>query len=227
MTESILRLPVKTISKLISELSALQDRLRSGELLEIPSVTLLLKSGQSLSGVVVRALQPGLPENEATLLLQSRDNSMDMTYVPIAAIGGVTVHYTAQSMLLLSDGKIRASYGRVPSRLELERQARAISAQFAGIDLVILWDELPRFDAAFQSIELLLNDFQAILLTICGDDIGMRALREKVTGVSIGVDTTANVCLKENILEIRLRVEEQDLIYQPKGKLQEAIEKLL
>jgi hypothetical protein len=227
MSEINLRLPVKTISKLIAELSALQDRVRSGERLELPTVTLWLNSGQSLCGIVVRAVAAPPPDCEATLLLQSRDVPMDMHYITIAAIQSVTVHYTDRSLSLLSDGKIRENAGRVPARLELERQARSISAQLDGIEFVILWDELPRSDLAFQSLERLLQDLQTILSAIRSDHLGITSLQAKVTRIVIRIDPIARVCLKEQILEIRVGVAENDLICQPKHELQQAIERLL
>jgi hypothetical protein len=222
-----LRLPVKTISKLIAELSVLQDRVRSGERIEIPTVTLLFSSGQSLCGIVMRAITAAPPDGEATLLLQSRDVPMDLHYILIAAIQAVTVHYTDRSLPLLSDGKIRETAGRVPSRLELERQARSISAQLPGIELTILWDELPRSDLAFQSLELLLQDLQTILLAICADSLGITSLQAKVTRITIGIDPIAQVCLKQQILGIRVGVVAGDLICQPKNVLQQAIDQLL
>jgi hypothetical protein len=227
MTEINLRLPVKTISKLIAELSALQDRVRSGERLELPTVTLWLNSGQSLCGMVLRTTTASPPDCDATLLLQSRDVPMDMHYIAISAIQGVTVHYTDRSLSLLSDGKIRANAGRVPARLELERQARSISAQLDGIELVILWDELPRSDLAFQSLDLLLQDLQVVLSAIRSDHLGITSLQAKVKGIMIGIDPIARVYLKEQILEIRVGVAENDLICQPKNELQRAIERLL
>jgi hypothetical protein len=227
MTENIQRLPVKTIGKLMAELSVLQDRVRSGERLELPLVTLWLSSGHSLCGRIMRLLPSTLSDPEATLLLQSRDLPMDLHYISIAAIQCVTVHYTDRSLPLLSDGKIRETAGRIPTRLDLERQARSISAQLPGIDVKILWDELPKSAAAFESLESLLTDLQAILAAICGDSLGLISLQERVTGIAVGVEAIAKVRLQAKILEVCVGIEAGDLVCQSKDLLQQAIEKLL
>ncbi len=239
MSEIILRLPAKTIGNLISELNALQDRVRSGENLEIPSVTLFLNSGQNLSGKVTRILHPpsqppslaSSMASEATVLLQHKVNAMDLSYVSLSSIQSVTVHHTSSSLVLLSDGKIRANADKVPSRLELERLTRTVSGKFAEIgltiDLIVLWDELPKSSAALQSLEILLQDLQAVLLAITTDEIGLSSLRAKVNIIKIGIDVTTNIRLRENILEIRLKTEEQDLIWMSRIELRKSLEKLL
>jgi hypothetical protein len=125
MTDPSLRLPAMTITALVMELSGLQERFLAGERIEIPIVTLLLDSGHSLSGVVVRVTRSSnsVPiEPDAALLIQHQDK-LTMSYVPIVAIRGITVQANERNLHLLSAGKIKPSSGHVPSRLDLERYA--------------------------------------------------------------------------------------------------------
>jgi hypothetical protein len=76
MTDPSWRLPAMTITALVTELSGLQERFLAGEQLEIPIVTLLLDSGHSLSGMVIRVTQSSHPasiEPDSTLLIQHPD----------------------------------------------------------------------------------------------------------------------------------------------------------
>jgi hypothetical protein len=226
MVDPSLRLPAQTIIDLVTELSDLQDRYLDGAQIEIPIVTLLLDSGHMLSGIVVRAtrsanLAPFAPD--ATLLIQHQDK-LTMSYVPIVAIHGITVHYNEQNLHLLSAGKIKPSSSKVPSRLDLERYARNISEILDGMTIEIAWDEIPRSDVSFQSLELMLQDLKAIAIGIHADELGRTAFPARVDRVEVRMGSDAAVKLHDRVLTIFARIEAQDAIYLNKTELQRAIE---
>jgi hypothetical protein len=220
MTNPISRLPAKGIQQLIQELSDLQARVRAGDSLELPIVTRCLSSGESLVG---RVLRLDTTAAASTLLLQSHDRPMDVHYVLLAAVHAVTIHYTDALLPLLSDGKIRPTGGRIPSRLDLERQARSVFS----MPYAIAWDELPQSELAYQSLELILQDIQAVLTKIQGDELGRSALQAQVNQLTIGLAAQPEVQLRANSLAIGLKVEDQDLIALSRNELQQAIERLL
>jgi hypothetical protein len=224
MADQILRLPAKAIRTLVSELCGLQDRVRSGELLEIPAVTLLMESGHSLVGMVIQAAKSG---SDAALLLQHQDNSMNVSYVPIDSICGITVHYSSQNLHLLSAGQIKLVSGKIPARLDLERKAQYISEKLAGIAITIAWDEFPRSDEARQSLDLILVDLDTVMISIRSDELGKTTLQQQVEQIEVRVGTKAEVRLQAPVLTIYVSIQFQDLLYLAKNDLQQAIEKIL
>ncbi len=229
MADPSLRLPAMTITALVMELSGLQERFLAGERIEIPSVTLLLDSGHSLSGVVVRVTRSSTSvpiEPDAALLIQHQDK-LTMSYVPIVAIRGITVQSSESNLHLLSAGKIKPSSGQVPSRLDLERHARSLANTIDGLTIAIAWDEIPRSDEAFESLNSILKDLEAVTIGIRADELGRTAFQARVERIEVRVGTNAAVRLHERVLTIYVAIEAQDLIYLNKYQLQQAIESSL
>jgi hypothetical protein len=216
----LLRLPAQPVHQLLAELAALMDRVRDGDPIAPPAVTLQLNSGRQLSGSILRVAESA---GETLVLLQSQDAPMDATYLPIGAIQAVTVHYSPESLHLT--GKVKPATALVPSRLDLERQVRALSAQLSPTTVTVAWDEMVNTDAAFQSLGLLIKNLQDILLTIQADSLGSAALQpiERVE-VRFGAGPLRRA---DRVLEIGIAVANQDLVELSKGELQQAIERLL
>jgi hypothetical protein len=229
MADPSLRLPAMTITALVTELSGLQQRFLAGERIEIPSVTLLLDSGHSLSGMVVRVTRSSnsVPiEPDAALLIQHQDK-LTMSYVPIVAIRGITVQSSASNLHLLSAGKIKPSSGQVPSRLDLERYTRSLADTIDGMTITIAWDEIPRSDEAFEGLNSILKDLAAVTIDIRADELGRTAFQSRVERIEVRVGTNAAIRLHDRVLTIYAAIEAQDLIYLNKQQLQQAIESSL
>jgi hypothetical protein len=237
-SDPLWRLPAKAVEVLLVEMGALQDQARQAPMTDgrsqtigaplspgIPDVTLLLDSGHSLTGSIVRVCAAP----EALVLLRRQDAPMDVTYLPIGAIRAVTVHYSSENLHLLSSGQIKLASGPVPSRLDLERQVRALSAQLSGplspVTLTVAWDEMVQTDEAFRSLQPWINDLQAILLGIQADSLGAAALQQ-IDRIEIRFGT-AQISRRERVLEIGLATAEGDLIVLSKPDLQQAIERLI
>jgi hypothetical protein len=215
-SDPMFRLPAKPVSQLLVELAALQDRARSGDPIAPPEVTLRLDSGHCLTGSILRC-------SEATGLVLLLAAPRDATYLPIGAIQAVTVHYSPETLHLLSDDQIRT--GTVPSRLDLERQVRALSTQLSPITVTIAWDEMVTTDAAFQSLGPLIQHVQEILLDIQADSLGSAALR-RLDQVAIRFGE-GQIRLADRALTLGIAVVDQDLVVLPKAQLRQAIERLL
>jgi hypothetical protein len=221
-TDPFLRLPAKPVNALITEIAELQDRVRSGESIAPPDVTLLLDSGHRITGSILRVLPASEAAGEPLVLMRC---AMDATYLPIAAIRAVTVHYSAANLHLLSGGKIKVASGAVPSRLDLERQVRSLSAQLNPVTVTVAWDEMVATDEAFQSLEPLIQDLAAILLAIQADSLGVAALQQ-VDQIAIRFGT-AQIIRRDRVLEIGVAIADRDLVVRSKVDLRQSIERVL
>ncbi len=221
-TDPLLRLPAKPVNQLITEIAELQERVCAGEPIVVPEVTLRLDSGQTITGSILRVLPASAPTDETCVLMRCQ---MDATYLSIAAIRAVTVHYSAENLHLLSGGKIKQSAGAVPSRLDLERQVRSLSTQLSPIAVTVAWDEMVTTDEAFQSLEPLIKHLTEILLAIQADSLGIAALQQ-VDRVEIRFGT-AQIIRRDRVLEIGVAIVDRDLVVLAKADLRQAIERVL
>jgi hypothetical protein len=219
-TNPLLRLPAQPVHQLLAELAALTDRVRSGDPITPPDVTLQLNSGHSLTGSILRVSEVA---SEMLVLLQGQDAPLDATYLPIGAIQAVTVHYSPENLHLT--GKVKPTSALVPSRLDLERQVRALSAQLSPTTVTVAWDEMVNTDAAFQSLGPLIQNLQEILLGVQTDSLGAAALQpiERVE-VHFG---SGQIRRANQVLEINIAIADRDLVEVSKSELQQAIERLL
>ncbi len=226
MKDPILRLPAKEIGTLVAELCVLQDRVRSGELLAVPAISLLLESGHSLAGTIVQATKSAA-EQGGTLLLQHQDNPLHVSYIPLDAICGITVYYSSQNLHLLSSGQVKPVTSQSPTRLDLERKAQYLSEKLAGTVISIVWDELPRTEEARQSLDIMLADLAAVIGLVRSDELGRTTLQQQVERIEIRGGTSAEVRLQSPALTIYAAIQFQDLVYLAKSELQQAIERVL
>ncbi len=197
-SSAIFQLPAKRIAALLIELQALLDR--PGVLL--PELTLLLVSGHQVRGELIEFLVEGPLPADRWLLLRNVSGPLDVTYLPLAAIEGVTLHLTDDNLHLLSFGKLKPQAAKVPSRLELERLTRTISTEFS-LSIAILWDELPGSDRMFQNLGELLQDLQSILMELLEDEQGDAAVRERIRQVAIRSGAEAAVSLEGGTLTLQ------------------------
>jgi hypothetical protein len=227
-TDALFRLPARSVVTVLGELAALRDRARSGEPLEVPTVTMLLAAGHQLTGEVIALTDP-TPE-DFTVLLKNAGNPLAVTYILGSAIQGVTVHLIPETVHLLSFGKFRSLTDKVPTRLELERYLRSLATQLsptAPLAHSIAWDEFPSSDAALQQLGDVLQDLQATLLVIQADDLGSTALQEQVQQLEIRTHVRAGVLLQAGALTIQVQIVDHELVALSRSDLQRAIERLL
>jgi len=230
---ALFKLPATEITCLFAELQTLRTRVRAGETLQVPEITVLLDSGHTLRGEVIHYLADAIPEKGLlSLRTGDRPDSLDVTYLPLHAIQALTVHYTPETLHLLSFGKVKPLSLRVPSRLELERYLRSLSDQLSQqrsqpLQMTIAWDELSTTDETLQTLAELLANLQGILLAINADELGAVALRDHVERIEIRTAVTANVLFQNATLSILVASHEGDLSCAQKPELQRAIEKLL
>ncbi len=230
---ALFKLPATEINRLLTELQALRVRMRAGEVLQVPEITVLLNSGHTLRGELISYGAESSPEH-GLLSLRTGDrlDALDVTYLSLHAIQALTVHYTPDTLHLLSFGKVKPLSLRVPNRLELERQARSLGEQISQqrsqpLQMTIAWDELPTTEDALQTLAELITNLQSTLLDINADALGAAALREQVARIEVRTAPTARVLCQNATLSILVAIHEGDLRCVQKPDLRSAIEKLL
>lgn len=228
MLDALRRLPVKSPGQLLHELHDLHTRFRGGDPIELPQVTVMLTSGQSLRGEVIQLDQAGV---ETVLLLRVVDPGYDVLYLPQSFVAGVMVHYTEANLHLLSSGTIRPLDEAVPSRLALNRQAQAIGEALRvrrlNCPVQLNWDLLPMTNASLQVIGQFLQDLQSILVAIQADDIGSIALETQVQQIVIQADAEISVLLQAQTLTLSIARAGIELAPWPIDSLRQAIEQRL
>jgi hypothetical protein len=225
-TDRLDKLPPATIVTLLTTLQALRDRVQAGERLHLPEVTFGLASGQSCKGELIAFGQlDNSPDSRTVLLKPKSGGALDATYIPLAAIQTLTVHYAEDNLHLLSFGKLREASGQVPSRLELERELRSLSEQ-CQLPITIVWDELPKTDEALQGLAILLQQLRDILVSIQAEAIGAEALRE-LASVAIRVEQNPSVVKRDRVLGILVSISHGDIQFLEKRLLQSAVEQIL
>jgi hypothetical protein len=225
--DALFRLPARSITAVLSELAALRNRARSGEPLDVPTVTLWLAAGQSVRGDVIALADAN--QADFTVLLK-HPTALEATYIAGSAIQGVTVHLTVETTHLLSFGKFRSLTEPVPTRLDLERFLRSLTTQLnptTPLTGPISWDEFPSTDAAMQQLGDVLNHLRSALLTIQADALGATALGEQVQRLDVRVHSQPGVILQAGILTVQVQILDHELVTLPQVELLRAIERLL
>jgi hypothetical protein len=224
-TDRLYRLPLATIVSLLATLQALRERIQAGERLILPEITLGLTSGHRCTGELIAfGHLDSSPDSRMVLLKPQSSGALDVMYLPLSAIETLTVHYVEDNLHLLSFGKLREVTGAVPSRLELERELRSISAQ-CQLSMTIAWEELPQTDEAFQGLAILLEQLRAILVMIQAEPLGAAALQE-LAGIDIRVDQKPAVVKRDRVLAILVAIAQGDIQFLEQRLLKSAIEQV-
>jgi hypothetical protein len=229
---ALYRLPAKQLEVVLQQLSDLRSKARGGDLPNrstspIPDVTLVLRSGQMLTGAVVEFAATSSAGSPILLVhLTKTANSLDTCYISLSEIAGITIHHTSETLHLLAFDHFRPLSQKVPTRLELDRQARAITEALT-IPIALAWTVLPITDLSLQTLATGLQDLQTILKLILADDLGRVALQERVQRIEITCGGQGEVKFVGSTLQIVGELVNQDLRLLERSPLQTAIERLL
>ncbi len=224
------RLPTKSPSQILNQLSNLHDRVLSGETIELPAVTIILSSGQSLRGIVLKLEQPTDCQDNI-LLLQSANQ--DVLYLLQSAVVGVTIHYNQENLNLLTaeSSTYKPPQKDIVSRLDLNRQAQTLTTNLATSDIDcairLNWDLLPTTEPSMQVLTNSLQDLETILMDIQAETIGRIALATQVRSIELQAGTEANIRLAEQTLMLCFARLGNDLVPWPKARLHQTIEQHL
>jgi hypothetical protein len=136
------------------------------------------------------------------------------------------VHHTAETLHLLAFDRFRALSEKVPTRLDVERQARALTEELA-LSIALAWSALPTSEVSLQRLARLLQDLQIILKALMAEDLGRVALQENVQQIEVTTGSKLAVKLEGRMLQIVGEVSHGDFVSLERSPLQIAIEKLL
>lgn len=193
--EKVLReLTARAPERLLEELGDLARRIRSGENLRRPRVTLHCSSARDLSGFV---LDVGHENDHMTVLLHTPPE-WNVAHVPMTSIEAVTVH----DVLGLS--RPPADAPPAPSRLELRRRIAGAESQIAvqvGAPITFgLPEQLDESD--LEPLGALLHALSEALENVARDDHGRLTLQAKVKRVQLVVGEQPHVTLVGDALTV-------------------------
>lgn len=148
-----------------------------------PVLTLLLRSGATITGQVLRVGRAG---PRRPLLLRRVDALRGpedaLVYVDAAAIEALTVHAASEVLDLLSRGQLDRLPDDVPGRLALQRRAARIGEHASSLlgdplPVAVAWGGLPDSPEGRWSLSLVLDALAQALEDIAGTPEGLEALR--------------------------------------------------
>lgn len=214
----LLRLPARPVSEVLGDLQALGERHRGGEPLEPPGVTLWLKGGDRIAGVLVHY------DRRQELVLVLDQQTGEATYLPLAEIRGLTVQVRDDLLESLSGGLLKPHAGAPPSRLELKRQARDL-AELLGVPFECALED---GDEAAHALARGLRDLEGVLKNVRGDTEGRESFARAVRSVTLGSRSSGfGVELRDGCLQIWHGIEAGTLRLPAREELKAAIERLL
>ncbi len=185
------KLPAIDLNALLGELETLQTRVRNGETLSVPQITVFLQGQHRVRGEFLRygAFRGG----EETLLLRETQSSsnLDVAYFPKSAILGILVHFSPENVALLSKGGIKTLPARIPSRLELERAtSRIVETVQKNFDkkipVEIAWPDFPLSDMTLAEIGRVLESLEKMFPEVGKEHLRKGSFKAKVEKISIG-----------------------------------------
>ena len=193
--ERILReLTARAPERLLEELGDLARRIRAGETLRRPRVTLHMASARDLHGFV---LDVGHENGHATVLLHTPPD-WNVAHVPMRGIEAVTVH----DVLGLS--RPPADAPPAPSRLELKRRLAGAESQIAvhvGAPIAFTLPEQLEEDH-LEPLGALVPALSEALENVARDEHGRLSLQAKVKRVQLAVGEQPHVTLVGDALTV-------------------------
>jgi hypothetical protein len=184
--QALRELGVRSVPTVLADLEHLAERAKEGEPVPQPRVTLHLRSGRDVSGIV---LASGSDRRGAALLLHrtgdtGRRPGSDVLYVDPAMIEAVTVHESADVARQL------AALEPPPSRLDLKRKAAdtgsVLSKELGGpIVIELAWNSLPESGEPLRGVAHLLAATAAALRQVAMDGFGRVELQRLVRTVRL------------------------------------------
>jgi hypothetical protein len=193
--ERVLReLTARHPERLLEELAELARRIRAGEALRRPRVTLHLRSARDLSGFV---LDVGHEGGMASVLLHTPPE-WNVAHVPMGSLEAVTVH----DVLGLS--RPPADAPPAPSRLELRRRLAGAEAQLAvqvGAPIVFTLPEALE-EVDLEPLGALVPIVTQVLEDIARDEMGRSSFVARVKRVQLTVGTEPHVTLVGDALTV-------------------------
>jgi hypothetical protein len=177
------------LERLLQQLAARAERIRAGEALPNPRLTLHLHSGRDLQGVLLGLGVDGGATMLSLLCDTGERFNQAVTHVPLGSLEAITVHEINR----LEEPVIARP---IPSKLELRRAAKAWQERLQ-LELHSEWrdDDLEPLSALLEVLGRTLED-------LLNDPMGREALRQKIRQVRLEVQAQPEVKLEESTLVV-------------------------
>lgn len=172
MTDPRARLPARAPRAVLRELAGLQGRPGVSP----PEVTLTLCGGARERGRVIAWSETG-----GAASLSASGDGQDVVYVAADDVVAARVHYTPQTMHLLSEGRVAAPVPAAPTRLVMKRRVIADCEALAAVvghpfDVRVPWEALPSEGVALAALWGTLRDAVRVVGALAHDPMGREAL---------------------------------------------------
>jgi hypothetical protein len=175
---------------------------QSGIPVELPRITLLLRSGRAVTGFLREILEDRRESRSVLVWVPKRGGMLsdDLIIVPVGSIEAMTVHDVP------AFGALRRDLP-VSSALELRSQLASLETQLRGqLEAPVsvgLWAEAQAASAKdLQALAFLAGRASEVLGALARDKEGRDALREKVQRIHLRVADHKNVSLTSHALEL-------------------------
>jgi hypothetical protein len=232
------KLPVKSVTEVLEHLNRVRTqglaRGESRESLQLPIVTLMLHTGALMRGEI---LAYGNERHQgATLMLQTNvgASAADVSYIPLAAISGITLHVSRDNVHLLAFGELnpQAPNGKGPGRLEVERQIAEWSQSLAksvGVEVGfdVAWDAVPAHDQARFTLFEMLKALQGAVAELAGDGLGRDVLKEHGRKIRVVAGSEPGIARQDGALTVTFTVDGDDLKVVRPASMRASLEKAL
>jgi len=204
LVKSLKGMEARTLEELITRLAEF-DKLRAkGESIRLPSVTLHLRSGRELQGILLEQRDDHRSSKIVVLLAVSGDtrrSAPDALFVRLESVDAITVH-EFPALFLPPPGAPPP-----PTKLELrrklaERQASLAAALGTPLELEVDWDKLPPEPEALGAMDTLGARAFAVLEELTRELLGLEALRAQVRKVRLAVGSASQVSREQQTLQL-------------------------
>lgn len=191
--------------RVLEDLAGLSSRVRAGEPLVWPRLTLHLSGGHNFRGQLL-GLNDDAPNRVALLLLESDDRfACDVTHVALDHLEAVTVHDALRIEQPISEIIV----GKLSVRRAVLALGERLNGAGAGFVLEIAdpATDHPEIDhletVNFEPIMTALLPLESALLEILNDDLGRQALKN-VAVIKLSLGDTAQVLKSGATLELQV-----------------------
>jgi hypothetical protein len=207
-------------------LQRLAWRQQAGIPVVLPRMTLLMRSGRGVTGIL-REILEDRREGRAVLVWVPRENGIpydDLVLVPVNTIEAISVHDAP------AFGSLRRDAPPTPSLLELRRRLAALETQLRGLletqVSVGLGPEVRATSAKdLRALGFLADRAREVLEALAKDKVGKAALREKVQRIQLRVAEDKGVSAADKSLELTTGLRPVD--WYTRGELEEAVQSVL
>lgn len=208
LVKSLKGLEARTLEELLSRLAELDKLREKGESVRLPTVTLFLRSGREVQGVLLELRSE--PRGGKIVVLHTlsgdtRRSAPDALFVRLDSVDAITVHELPALFKPPPDAP------PPPTKLELkrqlaERQSALAAALGTPLELEVAWDSLPPEPEALSALDTLGTRAFGVLEALARELMGLEALRAQVRKVRLAVGPSSQVSREGQTLQLTTAV---------------------